>query len=27
VWDGIAVAGGRLYLSNERGAVVCLGRP
>jgi hypothetical protein len=25
VWDGIAVAGGRLYVSLEDGAVVCLG--
>jgi len=27
VWDGLAVARGRLYLSNVRGTVVCLGRP
>jgi outer membrane protein assembly factor BamB len=26
VWDGIAVAGGRLYLSTKAGRIVCLGK-
>ena len=25
VWDGMAAAGGRLYLSTQAGEVVCLG--
>ena len=27
VWDGLAAAGGRLYLSLEDGSILCLGKP